>query len=293
MSRVRDYYQANTWKFLLFGAEGAIHRELWAPGVTSKSEAMHHVHGLVLEELRRMNSEGRARVLDLGCGVGSAALFLAERAPAQVYGVSISPRQVALARRWAAIRQPRLQGRCRFDEADFCAFPPSLEAEVRGVDLAFSIEAFVHAESAGTFFAQVARLLRPGGRLVIVDDFLADSARPDTPPLGDFISGWQAHSLLRVADVAALASSQGLALAGSINLSPFQRLGRPRDRLVRVLQPALRLARRHSLWAESLVGGDALQTSYRLGLLNYRLVRFDKSPVLHSTAAVRARSSVG
>ena len=99
MNRVRDYYQANTWKFLLFGAEGAIHRELWAPGVTSKGEAVHHVHGLVLEELRKVNSEGRARVLDLGCGVGSAALFLAERAPAQVYGVALSPRQVALARR--------------------------------------------------------------------------------------------------------------------------------------------------------------------------------------------------
>ena len=276
MSRVRDYYQANTWKFLLFGAEGAIHRELWAPGVTSKGEAVHHVHGLVLDELRKVNSEGRARVLDLGCGVGSAALFLAERAPAQVYGVSLSPRQVALARRWAAMRHPRLLGGCRFDEADFCAFPAALEAEIRGVDLAFSIEAFVHAESADAFFAQASRVLRPGGHLVIVDDFLADSANPETPPLEDFISGWHVHSLLRVVDAAALASSHGLTLAGSVDLSPFQRLGRPRDRLIHALLPVLRLVRRHNLWAESLVGGDALQTSYRLGLLNYRLVRFEK-----------------
>jgi SAM-dependent methyltransferase len=276
VSRVRDYYQANTWKFLLFGAEGAIHRELWAPGVTSKGEAVHYVHGLVLEELRKVNSEGRARVLDLGCGVGSAALFLAERAPAQVYGVSLSPRQVALARRWAAMRQARLRGGCRFDEADFCALPQAFEAEIGGIDLAFSIEAFVHAESAGAFFAQVSRVLRPGGHLVIVDDFLADSARPDTPPLEDFRNGWQAHSLLRVPDLAALASSHGLTLAGSVDLSSFQRLGRPRDRLIHALRPVLRLVRRHSLWAESLVGGDALQTSYRLGLLNYRLVRFEK-----------------
>jgi SAM-dependent methyltransferase len=276
VTRVRDYYQANTWKFLLFGAEGAIHRELWAPGVTSKGDAVHHVHGLMLDEIRKVDSEGRARVLDLGCGVGSAALFLAERAPVQVYGVSLSPRQVALARRWASMRQSRLRGRCSFEEADFCAFPEALEAEIRGVDLAFSIEAFVHAESAGAFFAQASRVLRPGGRLVIVDDFLADTARPDTPPLEDFTSGWQALSLLHVPDAAALAWSHGLTLADSVDLSPFQRLGRPRDRLIHVLQPVLRLVRRHSLWAESLMGGDALQTSYRLGLLNYRLVRFEK-----------------
>jgi SAM-dependent methyltransferase len=276
VSRVRDYYQANTWKFLLFGAEGAIHRELWAPGVTSKGEAVHHVHGLVLEELRTVNSEGRARVLDLGCGVGSAALFLAERAPAQVYGVTLSPQQVALARRWAAIRQPRLLGACTFDEADFCALPQALEAEIREVDLAFSIEAFVHAEDAGRFFAQVSRVLRLGGHLVIVDDFLADDARPDAPPLEDFRNGWQVHSLLRVPDLSDLASSHGLRLAGSVDLSPFQRLGRPRDRLIHALRPVLRLARRHSEWAESLVGGDALQASYRLGLLNYRLVRFEQ-----------------
>jgi SAM-dependent methyltransferase len=276
VSRVRDYYQANTWKFLLFGAEGAIHRELWAPGVASKGDAVHHVHGLVLEEIRKVDSEGRAQVLDLGCGVGSAALFLAERAPVQVYGVSLSPRQVALARRWASMRQPRLRGRCRFDEADFCAFPEVLEAEIRGVDLAFSIEAFVHAESADAFFAQASRVLRPGGHLVIVDDFLTDTARPDTPPLGDFTSGWQAYSLLRVPDAAALASAHGLTLADSVDLSRFQRLGRPRDRLIHALQPILRLVRRHSLWAESLIGGDALQTAYRLGLLNYRLIRFEK-----------------
>ena len=54
----------------------------------------------------------------------------------------------------------------------------------------------------------------------------------------------------------------------------MQRLGRPRDRVVRALQPVLRRARGRSAWADSMVGGDALQRCHRAGLLEYRLLRF-------------------
>src|SRR4051794_23541579 len=96
---VRDYYDANTWKFLLAGSrQRAIHRELWGPGVASRGEALHHTHALVLDQL---GADDR-RVLDLGCGVGTAALYLAQRRPVDVVGVSISPTQVRLAGRFAA-----------------------------------------------------------------------------------------------------------------------------------------------------------------------------------------------
>src|SRR3954466_8445354 len=130
---VRDYYDANTWKFLLTGAERAIHRELWGPGVTSRGEAMHHAHALVLEEL----GPGDRRVLDLGCGVGTAALYLAQRRPVDVVGVSISPAQVRLADRFAA-RAGGLAGSVRFAVADFTELP----GDLTGFDLAFAIESF-------------------------------------------------------------------------------------------------------------------------------------------------------
>src|SRR5262245_62535270 len=113
---VSDYYVANTWKFLLSNAERAIHRELWGPGVDSRSEALHYAHALVLDQLGRTDE----RVLDLGCGVGTAALYLARRRPVEVVGVSNSPAQVRLADRFTARGGP-LQGRVRFAIADFTA----------------------------------------------------------------------------------------------------------------------------------------------------------------------------
>ena len=261
---VRDYYDANTWKFLLSGGERAIHRELWGPGVTSPGEAVHYTHAVVLDQL----GPADRRVLDLGCGVGTAALYLARRRPVEVVGVSISPAQVRLADRFAARGAP-LQGRVRFAIADFTALP----GDLTGFDLAFAIESFVHADPAAAFFDPVARALRPGGTLVIVDDVLARDG--DDPALDDVRAGWHAASLLSVAEAEALAADAGLALVASHDLSAMQRLGRPRDRLIHAALPLLRRAGRRSMWAQSLVGGDALQHCHRAGLLEYRMLRFE------------------
>ena len=269
---VRGYYDANTWKFLLAGSQRAIHRDLWGPGVTSRAEAAHHAHALVLDQL---GSDAR-RVLDLGCGVGAAALYLARRRPVEVVGVSISPEQVRLAERYAA-REGSLRGSVRFVEADFTALPEDLAAvdDPPGFDLAFAIESFVHADPTVAFFREAARALRPGGALVVIDDVLTERL-PDRW-LDDFRHGWHAASVVSEATAAALAAAVGLELVASVDLSPLQRLGRPRDRLVRALQPVLRRARGRSAWAESMVGGDALQRCHRAGLLEYRLLRFART----------------
>lgn len=75
-------------------------------------------------------------------------------------------------------------------------------------------------------------------------------------------------------EAAADAARAGLDLVASRDLSPLQRLRRPRDHVVRALQPLLRRVRGRSAWAESMVGGDALQRCHLAGLLEYRLLRF-------------------
>jgi len=264
--RVRRYYDANTWKFLLTGSQRAIHRELWGPGVTTAGEAVNHTHALVHDSL----GPDDRRVLDLGCGVGTAALYLAERAPVDVVGVSISPAQIRLAERYAA-RGGTVQGSVSFRTADFTDLPKDLI----GFDLAFAIESFVHADPASAFFREAARALRPGGALVVIDDIRTGDAAD--PRIEEFRAGWHAPNVLSVDEAAGLAADAGLDLTASRDLSPLQHLARPRDRLIRAAQPLLRLGRGRSMWADSMVGGDALQRCHQAGVLEYRLLRFART----------------
>ena len=265
VASVREYYDANTWKFLLSGTHRALHRELWGPGVADRREALDQAHALVLDEL----GQDEVRVLDLGCGVGTAALYVAQQRSLDVVGVSISPEQIRLAKRFAD-RDVPLRGSVRFEVGDFTALPEHLT----GFDLAFAIESFVHADPASAFFGEVSGAVRPGGALLVIDDFLTGD-RADTR-LDDFRAGWHVSSLMTVHEAATLAAAAGLDLVASRDLSPLQRLGRPRDQVVHALQPVLRRAKERSLWAQSLVGGDALQACHRSGLLEYRLLRFQR-----------------
>jgi cyclopropane fatty-acyl-phospholipid synthase-like methyltransferase len=87
-------------------------------------------------------------VLDIGCGVGGTALWLAQELGVQVTGVTNSPLQARL----AGERAQRLaQVGCRFLVGDFHALPA-----LGPLDATYAIEAFVHARQASIFFEQAA-----------------------------------------------------------------------------------------------------------------------------------------
>jgi tocopherol O-methyltransferase len=103
------------------------------------------------------------RVLDAGCGVGGSSLWLAQERGAQVVGIALGGSQVARARRFAARR--KLADRVAFERADYTCtpFPPA------SFDVVWSIESLCHAPDKAAFYREAARLLRPGGRLVVAE----------------------------------------------------------------------------------------------------------------------------
>jgi SAM-dependent methyltransferase len=154
---------------------------------------------------------------------------------------------------------------------DYCDLPPGLAS----ADLAFAIESFVHAHDPIRFFEQCGRLVRPGGLLVICDDFRRPSAGPraaDT--LERFRQGWRVNTLIRADELGELAKSAGFEHEWTVDLSPYLEIRRVRDRLISVvvsLSSAIPWARERF---RHLSGGRALQTCLARGWIGYDLAVF-------------------
>ena len=124
---------------------------------------------------------GAERVLDLGCGAGHTALALAPRAAA-VTAVDVTPEMLAVAGSLAAGRGVT---NIVFRHADVAALPfPN-----GSFDLVVSRYSAHHYADPARALAEAARVLRPGGRFLLVD-----TVAPEDPALDTF---YNAAELLR------------------------------------------------------------------------------------------------
>ena len=236
---------------------------------------MHYSNELVAREIEQCPRPVQ-RVLDLGCGVGGSLFYLGRRLPRvrSFTGTSLSPRQIKSARR----RIPEAQkGRFHFEEGCFLQLP----AERFKADFAYSIEAFAHGPDPGAFFGVQAGVLPAGGRLAIIDDFLSDERHTAGRParhgrlLGIYRRNWLLPGLRSLGALKSLAAEKGLRLIKDQNLTPYLRLGRPRDKAISLLVKLFGSWMERDTYLRSLLGGDARQKCYRESLIHYRLLVFE------------------
>jgi ubiquinone/menaquinone biosynthesis C-methylase UbiE len=109
------------------------------------------------------------RVLDVGCGIGGTVAVLGDSYDRmELTGLNIDGAQLEVAR--ASVRQ-HPGNRYDWVEADACALPFADAS----VDRVLAIECIFHFGSRRRFFAEAARVVCPGGRLVF-SDFVASPA---------------------------------------------------------------------------------------------------------------------
>lgn len=139
-----------------------------------------------------------AFVMDAGCGTGVLIRPLLERiGPGRVIAVDISPEMVARAR-----------SKVQDDRVQFVAGDARSIGSLEGlVDVVLCFDAFPHFGEPGPALRALARLLAPGGRLVIWHDIgrerLAEVHREAGGPVGQ-------HVLPEVAVLAGLCEEAGL-----------------------------------------------------------------------------------
>lgn len=212
------------------------------------------------------------RVLELAFGQGFNLAYLAARHPGvHFHGVDLTPTHVAMTReRTAALPNVTLT------LADMQALPLAGAS----FDLVFCVEAFCYAQDSARALAEAARVLRPGGRLVLFDGYLprpAHEMQPDEALAVELVARGMALERFQV-----LPAFIDTARGAGFTLTRMDALDRQilpsLARLERLTGAVIRwpwlgrraLARRSAARGRNVLAGYLMRCTLEMGLLTYR-----------------------
>jgi len=186
LSRIRAYYD-ETWldyRMLWLNSQNrAIHFGYWEKHTRSHAQSLLAMNRVLASHLGIRSGQ---RILDAGCGVGGSAIWLAKTYDVEVVGITPVASQVARAHRYA--QEQGVADQVSFEQQDYThtVFPDA------SFDVVWAMESLCHAPDKRLVLAEARRLLRPGGRLGIVE--YMRTRRPHASAgealLHSWLSGW-------------------------------------------------------------------------------------------------------
>ncbi len=164
----------------------AIHYGYWDKTVKSFSQSLQQMNKVMMETAAIKSTE---KVLDAGCGVGGSSIYIATALGCKVTGITLSERQVQQATGFA--RQKSMDQLVDFKRMNYCAtdFPDA------SFDVVWGCESICYADNKEQFIKEAFRLLKPGGRLVVADGFVADFDYNENFIIRQWLDGWYVNYL--------------------------------------------------------------------------------------------------
>ncbi|WP_253767690.1 SAM-dependent methyltransferase [Goodfellowiella coeruleoviolacea] len=217
------------------------------------------------ELITRLGASPGQRVLDIGCGTGKPALRLARKLDVEVVGISVSHHQVAQANELA--RQAGLAARTHFEHADATA----LSYPDESFDAAWMVESLSHITDRRRALAEVARVLRRRGRLVIADGMLVSALDQSRAALiAELCASMQLNSPGNAEEYQELLAAAGLELVDISDITEHTRYSY--TRLAQAMRQERDVYVRHLGEDEFERATSALERADTLAELRYVLV---------------------
>jgi tocopherol O-methyltransferase len=156
IDHIRKHYDRLSFFYRLLWGEH-LHHGYWDRDQSVPRAQVRLMERLAEEVVIRPGSS----VLDVGCGLGGSAFWLADQFGCCVTGLTISPVQARMATKRAKSRG--LSDRVQFQVKDANLWQPQPES----VDMVWVMESSEHFRDKRGFFARCAQALKPGGTLAV------------------------------------------------------------------------------------------------------------------------------
>jgi ubiquinone/menaquinone biosynthesis C-methylase UbiE len=172
LSNVVGYYRETIEDYHRWSPEGYMHFGYWRWGDNpfNRRAMIEGMNDLVFDQLKLDSTDDSERelgtqkvVADLGCGLGAVSNYGSKKFPNHKFlAFTLSPEQVECGT--ARLENDRVEMKV----ANFLDLP----LPDNSLDAAFFLESLCHSEEPEKALAEALRVLKPGGRLVVVDGFL-------------------------------------------------------------------------------------------------------------------------
>ena len=140
------------------------HYGYYEQGIKDLFQAMYNMNDFV-GRLLNLDKEKLGEILDVGCGVGSTSIYLAKKFPDNKFtGITLSPNEIKFAKKFIKFKNIDNFTVIEGDYLD-TGFPDNY------FDGVFALESVSYAQNKREFINEMHRILKPGGRLVVIDGF--------------------------------------------------------------------------------------------------------------------------
>ncbi len=111
----------------------------------------------------KLDLDAGSRVLDIGCGIGGAARYIATQVGCRITGIDLTPEFIEVARRLTELTG--LDGKIVFE----CASALDMPFEDGAFDAAITLHVAMNIRERAALYGEIARVMKPGATLCVYD----------------------------------------------------------------------------------------------------------------------------
>lgn len=229
--KIISYYNNSDWLYKYFWYNQntlGLHFGIDSKETKTLSQSLENQYKILIKEGKIKSG---MKVLDAGCGVGGASVYIAQKTKAEVFGISLVPKQIEDARQNASKRN--VSHHTNFSVMDYTktTFPDNY------FDVVFGIESICYAYPKKSFLEEAKRILKKNGKLIIVDGYRIrkELNQAEKTLTKNFCTGWKLKELIEERSMAQKIAHSGFKTLKKINRTDHLTLSKKRFRFLAFL----------------------------------------------------------